>query len=769
MRIYFILSLFLLISVTSIAQECSYTLSGYLVDEDSNTPLEYAGIIISETQQGVHSDSTGYFEITNVCAGNYQIEFSHIGCECLNQQLQIKRDTVVTFYLHHHAELLEEVVVRTNRADLSTQTSTSISEGDISKESNKNLSDLLENITGVSTLKNGSGISKPVIHGLYGNRIAILNNGIAQAGQQWGNDHAPEIDPASAQYISVIKGANALAYSSNSLGSIVVVDGGSITDNTNLQANLNYIYQTNGRGHTFNTRLEQNGKWAAWRYVGTLKKIGDTHTPNHFLTNTGKGEANISFQIEKKFSTQWHNKFYYSLFNTEIGVLRGSHIGNLTDLETALARSRPFFTQDEFSYTLNPPRQEVKHHLLKFESKYFINDLQSFRFQYGGQLNNRKEFDIRRGGRSEIPAMSLNQFSHFLEGNYNLQTLNNWQLKTGLQFRTVDNANEPGTGIIPLIPRFNSYTPSVFGILQKQNNQWLFEVGGRYDYRFFWVKIQEGTSSNIVRYDHQFHNYAFSTGAKYRDSSNLKASFNLGYMQRAPEVNELYASGLHQGVSGIEEGDRNLQQEKSLKAIGSIDWNIQENTLLQATAYYHYIDDYIYLQPQDDFRLTIRGAFPVFIYEQTDAALYGADLQLTYELIPNLELVTKYAIVRGKDRVNNNAIINLPSDNLFTSLEWRLPSSDRFNDTYISINGRYVWQQDRITAEQDFVAPPEAYYLMGLQMGTSLPFGTSKVDVSLTVDNLFNVQYRDYLNRLRYFADEMGRNVSLRVNYQLGH
>ena len=53
-------------------------------------------------------------------------------------------------------------------------------------------------------LRNGSGISKPVIHGLFGNRVTILNNGITQSGQQWGNDHAPEIDPFVADHLSCL-------------------------------------------------------------------------------------------------------------------------------------------------------------------------------------------------------------------------------------------------------------------------------------------------------------------------------------------------------------------------------------------------------------------------------------------------------------------------------------------------------------------------------------------------------------------------------------
>ena len=127
------------------------------------------------------------------------------------------------------------------------------------------------------------------------------------------------------------------------------------------------------------------------------------------MTNTGKREGNIALQLEKNFRSKWQNQLYYSLFNTEIGILRGSHVGNLTDLEEAIGRDEPFFTKENFSYEIEAPRQLVTHHLLKLESKYSISEQSFLNFQYGGQLNDRKEFDVRRSGRSELPALSLEQ------------------------------------------------------------------------------------------------------------------------------------------------------------------------------------------------------------------------------------------------------------------------------------------------------------------------------------------------------------------------
>ncbi len=766
MKIRVLISLFVFAWNIVSGQKCDLSFSGYVLDKVSGSPLEYANIYIEESGLGALADSSGFFEIIDICPSEYHIRFSHIGCETEHKFVTINRDTSIQIYLTHHAELLDEVFVHGSKEDNSAQTSNAVNRGLITSESNKNLSDILGNIAGVSTLRNGSGISKPVIHGLYGNRVTILNNGITQAGQQWGNDHAPEIDPFVADHLVVVKGAGALAYGSNSLGSVVLVETDKISDDPHLHGQVNYIFQTNGLGHTLNTMFEKNGKLAGWRFTGTLKYQGDTKSPSYFLTNTGKKEGNLAVQIEKDFSKKWRNELYYSWFNTEIGILRGSHIGNLTDLEEAIGREEPFFTKETFSYTIEAPRQEVSHHLLKLESKYSISEKSFLNFKYGGQLNQRKEFDVRRSGRSETPALNLAQQSHFLEATFNGSTNKEILLKTGIQFTAIDNTNNPETGILPLIPDFRSYNPAAFFILKKEYSKLFYELGVRYSFKNLnVVTFSKTLPRTIERFDHVFHNYAISGGVKFTANQNFKSNLNAGYMLRAPEVNELYSFGLHQGVSGIEEGNRALASEKSFKIILTNDWSYHEKLFLQAIVYFQKINNYIYLEPQNEFILTIRGAFPFFIYKQTDANVYGGDLLLTFEPRKDLKFIVKYAIVRGDDVTNNIGLINIPADNVFTSIQYSLPNFNPLKNNFVSLNGTYTFKQNRISPEQDFLLPPDAYFLLGFGAGSSIQFQHSNLKFILKIENILNEKYRDYLNRLRYFADDMGININLGINY----
>ena len=103
---------------------------------------------------------------------------------------------------------IKEIVVTGERRQASVNSvSEKITSNMIDRSMGKSLASLLEHVSGVSSIQTGTTVAKPVINGMYGNRILIVNNGARQTGQQWGADHAPEIDQNSSGSIEVVKGA----------------------------------------------------------------------------------------------------------------------------------------------------------------------------------------------------------------------------------------------------------------------------------------------------------------------------------------------------------------------------------------------------------------------------------------------------------------------------------------------------------------------------------------------------------------------------------
>lgn len=755
----------LLLPVVSISQDCKLTVSGVVKDLSTDKPIIFANVYLKESQKGVYTDSLGFFKFESMCEGDLHVNISHIGCEVQEIFFSLTKDTNVIVFLDHNGHLLNEFKVEGEEDKATTQESQSINSKTIGENSDKSLANMLEGISGVSVIKNGSGIAKPVVHGLYGTRITILNNGVAQSGQQWGVDHSPEIDPLVANKITVVKGVGALEYQGSSLGSVILVEPNKIDNEPHLHGEARYSFETNGLGNGINLELQQYGKLFAWRVVGTLKKSGDNHTPDYYLTNTGNQEANIALQLEKKWNKKWSSALYFSSFNADLGVLRGSHIGNLTDLEEAFERKVPFYTEDNFSYSINSPYQKVNHHLLKFQTKYIINEKQWLDFTYAGQYNLRKEFDVRRSGRSEIPALSLKQISNFIEGKYRNYLPKDWDLNIGFQINHVDNTNLPETGILPLIPDYLGFETGFYGLITKKMEKTTFEFGGRYDFENRKVAaISTEVPRYIYRTENDYHNLSGLFGVTHEFQKNWKVAYNIGYASRNPEVNELYSNGLHQGVSGIEEGDPTLNKETSIKNTLSIKGNIKEKLFVEGMFYNQNIKDYIYLNPQDEIRLTIRGAFPVFKYQQTNVRLTGFDIATTYQASQRFAITAKYSYLKGMDQTNDLPLIFMPSNAIFAELDYELPKLGTFQNVGFTVNGNYVFEQKNLFASQDFVAPPEAYYLIGLKFSAEKQLKKLKLNLYLRAENLLNTTYRDYLNRQRYFADDLGFNLVAGVN-----
>jgi len=758
--------LLLIFSEITSAQNCELSISGIVKDLDTDSPIAYASVYIKESQSGELTDSLGLFKFESICEGEVHLVLSHIGCETQELFLEVSRDTIITLYLDHNSRLLDEVAVISLDGKTSTQESQGLNSASIAENSNKSLANMLEGISGVSTIKNGNGIAKPVVHGLYGNRLSILNNGIAQSGQQWGADHSPEIDPLVANKITVIKGVGALEFQGSALGSVVLVEPQSIDEDPHLHGEGRYFFESNGLGNGINLELQQYGKAIAWRAVGTLKKSGDNRSSKYFLRNTGHQEANIALQLEKSWSKKFLTELYFSSFNAEFGVLRGSHIGNLSDLEEALGRDVPFFTEDKFSFEISSPYQRVNHHLLKFHSKYTINEKNFIDFTYAGQYNLRKEFDIRRGGKSEVPALSLKQTSNFIEGKYTSFLPKNWNLKSGVQLNRVDNTNLPETGILPLIPDYISYQYGFFSILSKRIQQTRIEFGGRYDVETRNVAAISATvPRTVIRYQNDYYNYNAMAGISQNIFNDWKVVFNLGYASRNPGVNELYSNGLHQGVSGIEEGDPRLKPEISIKGTLSLKGNISHKLFFECLVYSQNIDNYIFLNPQNEIRLTIRGAFPVFQYEQTNARISGFDFSASYEASDRLSLTGKFSYLEGHDLTNDLYLVYMPSNNLNTALNYEIPEFLNLQNVVFQVNNRIVFQQKNLLPSQDFLAPPKTYYLFGIKVSTEKQLRKNRLKVFLSAENLLNETYRDYLNRQRYFADDLGFNLIAGMNF----
>jgi iron complex outermembrane receptor protein len=244
---------------------------------------------------------------------------------------------------------------------------------------------------------------------------------------------------------------------------------------------------------------------------------------------------------------------------------------------------------------------------------------------------------------------------------------------------------------------------------------------------------------------------------------------------RAPHVSELLSNGIHHGTATYEVGNINLKEEQSINSSLNVFWRNKESTFsIQGTVYRNEIDNFIYQQPKPDNPvLTIAGAFPKWEFQQNDAVLTGTDIATSYQPIKRLTWMLKYSMLRAKNKDLNDWLIRMPANRIQNEITWELNDGKRFSKTFVSAEVIHTTEQTRVPDEkngkQDYKDAPAAYSLVNGTLGTTVELFKLPVTISITARNLLNTVYRDYLNSMRYFTDEMGRNIQLRLKIPFKH
>jgi iron complex outermembrane recepter protein len=770
-------------SLTVHPQGCREVLQG-LVEDNEGEILVGATIWIASMQKGTSSDSNGRFILTGICPGSYDIVVKYVGFEDQRMFVRIPNNRSLIVKLRPSTSILHDIVIEGNHSEKHSlsQSLSILSDEQLVATKGKPIGEMLQQIPGVQSIMTGAAIFKPVIHGLYGQRIMMLNNGLRQEGQQWGIEHAPEIDTYIASEIEVIKGSEAVRYGSDALGGVIIVNAQPLHYLTSIGSDLNTAFSSNNRLGAFSGMLEggfsSKPNWG-WRIQGTIKKGGDYHAPNYNLSNTGMEEFDISttlgFKKEKK-----ELEVFASSYNTTIGILRSAHTGNLSDLQESITSRRPWYVQD-FTYDIGNPRQEIGHHLLKVSAKFGLKNNGSIKLMYGGQYNRRKEYDVRRGNQN-VPSLSFDLITQTLDLSFDHEK-DFWTGSVGINGTLKNNYNERTTG---LLPDYTHYNIGIFLVEKIRKNKWLFEGGIRLDRQYLAVYLLD--KAVFLRPEFTFYYPAMSLGSSFYLNSNSRISSNLGITNRPPHVSELYSRGLHHSAASIEQGlmarDGELQidpsdilKERSYQWVSTFQHN-KKNFSLELTGYVNYFRNFIFLAPAAT-QLTIRGYFPVFQYRQTNALLSGVDLFLSCDLTQHFTYSTKFALVHAEDREDGNKLPFIPPAQLDNTLAYKKEAIGKWKNLVVSFTSQIGFKQTRapetIYPEDvpsdlqnkifDFMPAPETFFLHKVEVGSKLPLDNRDLTVTFAVENIFNEAYRNYMNRLRYYADEAGRNFSLRINY----
>ena len=778
------------------AQNCNNVFDGRVLDLHDNSPLSGAAISIGGVYESI-TDNNGFFTINNLCNQNYTFEISHPLCDRKEFDVDISNNKEKIFRLEHHIKELNEIILYGDSFEKKSKT---IIENIISTETLKDYAsetfgDALTSLSGVSSFNTGNSIVKPVINGLHSNRVEIINNGVRMEDQQWGVEHAPNIDINSLDKITIIKGAGALQYAGSALGGIIIGESAKVSLQDSLYGNTAIIGASNGRGSLLRSKLTQthaNGLY--YRLNASLKRFGDYSAPNYIMRNTGVNQKNLSLKLGLN-RVNFGFEFLYSFFNNEIGILRSSHVHTPQDQVRAINSDFPLFTGD-FKYEIEAPKQDVKHQIIRLKAFKKTENFGEFSIQYDFQRNNRFEYDIRRGDDKFKPSTDLELETHTFSIDLKSEIKERIKLKVGLTGRYQKNFPDPVTGVRRIIPDYKKYDFGIYAISDYRiNEKWLIESGIRFDhtlmdvYKFyrtsFWVSrnydqlfpelvIREVNSQTLINTKLNYNNISVTFGAK-NNSNNYTSFLNYSVASRAPNPSELFSEGLHHSAARIELGDLRFKSEIGHKLSYTLQRN-EETFTISINPYYNLINDFLILEPSS-VQTSIRGTYQVWTYRQTNANLFGLDIDATIALSKKISYNHKSSIVKSYDRILKIPLINMPPVNTQNEIIYE---NRNFKNFKIKLTSNYVFRQNEypdnnfkvfIPTSQsyetvDISSPPDHYHLINFNSSIDLKNKNSKrLSLSLKINNLLNNSYRNYLNRMRYYSHELGRNIIIGLNY----
>ncbi len=756
------------------AEAHAATVSGKVLNE-SGEPLPAVTVVLPALEIGAFTDEKGEFRLENVPAGAHTFEFRFVGYRTVRSEITVTvdRPTVLEVAMEPETLIGDEVTVTGDR-DLageltgSTQSVLVLPLSDLEERRGQTVGETLESLPGVSTLTTGPAVSKPVLRGVHSARVLVLNAGITQEGQQWGGDHAPEIDPFSPARIEVLKGAASVQYGAGAIGGVIRIEPPELPTSPGTGGRINTNLFSNNRQGAGSILLQgalRRLGGLSWRVQGSLRRAGDAHAPVHVIRNSGFDERDYSVALGYK-SDRIDTEAYFSHFGTWIGIFKGAHIGNTTDLRRTIERGEPTIV-GSFTYEIDNPRQRVDHDLLSVRSLVRFAGKGNLELRYGQQYNRREEWDsAARSGGVARPGFSQGLQTHSGEAIFQHRNFGNWYGKIGVSGMRQENKRF-STGF--LIPDFLAYSAGVFALESWTKGKTTVETGLRFDYR--WMEIYSNTGRRATEIvDGGIFTYSNMTGVLgliYELTPDMALAANVGRAWRPPGVNELYSHGVHHGTAQFEIGDKELDTESSLNTDLTLRYQGDRGRGELGLFRSHY-SNYISLLPADDLVLTIRGAFPKFTYVQSDAVIQGFDGYLEYELTPYIDTHVSASFVRGRNTEERQPLYQMPSTRFIAGLSFHLPTGGRLLDAGIGLEGRFVLRQNNFPEGIDYADPQAGYELFDLDLHAEIAVADQPVRVQFGIRNLFNQRYRDYLSRFRYFIDNPGRNITFGMSLPFG-
>jgi iron complex outermembrane recepter protein len=700
-------------------------LTGRVIDAPSGDPLPGATVQIVETGQGSVTDGTGSFQFADLAAGAYTVRIRHVGYRPHEETIAMSRVEPLTIRLRPETALTDEVVVTGSPLGSAAryQAAQVLGREALQRRAATSFGEMLDGEPGLAMRSFGPAPARPVLRGFDGDRLVVLENG-ERAGDlaETAADHAMSIDPLAADRIEIVRGPASLLYGTGALGGVVNILSDDLTRSWAPGLTGDAALQlgsVNRQGAGF-TRLRYGG--ASWAASGrlALRGAGDLRTPEGVLPETSLRNVDLGAGVAHR-----HQGFDGALFASGLHRTYGLPEGLEDPDERVEIRMERQSVQGQARWGARGPFDALELRVLA--ARYAHDEVEI----EDGEEEVELGFDQRSLSTTLLAQHAA--WGPFAQGAIGL---------SGFARDLAVHGDEA------LTPDGQAWTAAAFTLQEAVlTPQVRLQLGIRGEVQR--LKLRPNEQYPGAADQRTTPTLSAALGLNVRPTASMEIGTQIAQAFRVPTLEERYSNAAHIGAGAFEIGDPNLSTERALGADGFV--RFQRGVLhAEVAAFVSHVRDFVVYRPTGE----IHGpsGLPIFVYEADDARLLGGEVQAALRLPAGLQIDASADMVRGTRLGDHQPLPRIPP------VRGRLAVVLDRASWWAGGSVRAVAAQHRVDAEEE---PTPGYTLIGAEGGLRVGPGGVHV-VSLRLDNLFDVAYRDHLSRVESRDAPMpGRNVAL--------
>lgn len=698
---------FLFVTGGSAAAQQGTQVRGTLTNALSNAPIAGAALTLEEITRQTKSAADGSYVFEGVPAGSYHLLVTAAGFLQKRQEVTVGA-TPVTMDVEvapelHYSEVVSVSPEARNQFD-SFQSTNVIAGQELAKDLQGSLGATLENEPGVATRTfGGPGPSRPVIRGLDGDRVLILEDGLRTGDlSSQSGDHATTINPASATRIEVVRGPATLLYGANAIGGLVNVISNDIPTAPVTGATGSFTLEgatATSEGAGAGDVTAGNGAFAI-HVGGSGRRAGDYDTPEGRIDNsysrTGVAQVGVSYTSSKGYLG---GAFQYDKTHLGLPVIEEGNVSS---------------TPRRRNFTLRGERNSMGG---------FVNSIRAS-VAYRGYRHDELEGDeigtAFKNTTTEVLLMVGHRQVGRLKGAFGATTLNRAFTAAGAEI---------------LSPPVDQNGVAAFFYEEVTSPHVTFQFGGRVDHSKYTPKEELDSRD--------FTNYSGSLGLLVHPSDATTIAVSAARASRYPALEELYYHGPHTGTFTFENGDENLVSEHALGFDVAFRWR-HARTSGEVAYFFNQIDNFIFRRVSGE----IIEDLPETFYSQGDGRLQGIESHIDVQLTNTLLAEGGLDYVRGELTTTDEPLQRTPPLRGRVGLRFQRNAFQAGGDVTMTA------KQDRVSG---FELPTDGYNLLKLYGSYSFTGGRTTNTITLRLDNATNELYHNHLNYLKDFVPELGR------------